>query len=148
MGNERITILVTVKDRWCDNDEYDQYGELIRWPNPDPTIVWNSGCWNREDGQGVMMTMPASKFREITGVIMYGGSIEKRGVHKLSILFGNYTRLKAHRSGEVVVKRGRKKAVKAKQTRVLPPKRNKLNEVKSGQGRQLKGMMCRVRKRT
>ena len=75
MRNERITVLINVKDRWCDNDEYDQYGELIRWPNPNPTVVWNSGCWNREDGQGVMMEMTASKFSELTGVIVYGGSI-------------------------------------------------------------------------
>ena len=143
MGNERLTILISVKDRWLDNDEYDQYGQLMRWANPNPTVVWHSGCWDRENGQGVMMAVTASKFRELTGVTIYGGSVEQRGIHKLSILHGEYTRLKAFRKEGVTLKR-----VKRKAKRVLPPKRNKLNEVKSGQGRQLKGVACRVRKRT
>ena len=141
MGNERITVLINVKDRWCDNDEYDQYGELIRWPNPNPTVVWNSGCWSREEGQGVMMEMTASKFRELTGVIVYGGSIEPRGTHKVRIPFGAYTRLKACRSGEVITPRRSKKAA-----RVLP-KRNKLQEVREGRAQQLAGAKCRIRRR-
>ena len=146
MGNERITIKITVKGRWLDNDEYDQYGELIRWANPDPTVVWNSGCRDRELGQGVMMEMPASKFRELTGHIIYGGSIEARGVHKVSIPYGDYTRLKAYRSEGVIIKRTRKKAAKPKQVRTLP-KRNKLQEVREGRAQQLKGMKCRVRRK-
>jgi hypothetical protein len=147
MGNERITILINVKDRWLDNDQYDQYGELIRWINPDPTVIWNSGCWDKELGQGVMMEMKASRFRELTGVIIYGGNVEKRGSHNVTILYGNYTRLKKYRSEGVIIKRGRKKAVKAKQSRVLPPRRDKLSEAKSGNSRVLPGMSCRVRKR-
>lgn len=147
MGNERITILINVKDRWLDNEEYDRYGELIRWINPDPTVTWNSGCWDKELGQGVMMEMKASRFRELTGVIIYGGNVEKRGTHKVTILYGNYTRLKTYRSEGVIIKRGRKKAVKAKQSRVLPPRRDKLSEAKSGNSRALPGMSCRVRKR-
>jgi len=147
MGNERITIKITVKDRWCDNDEYDQYGELIRWPNPDPTVVWNSGCWDKELGQGVMMEMPASKFREITGHIIYGGDVEARGLHKVSILFGDYTRLKAYRSEGVIMRRARKKAETPKPVRALPG-RDKLKEVMEGRGQQLKGVQARVRKRT
>jgi len=147
MGNERITIKITVKDRWCDNDEYDQYGELIRWPNPDPTVVWNSGCWDKELGQGVMMEMRASKFRELTGHIIYGGSVEARGVHKVSILFGDYTRLKTYRSEGVIMRRTRKKSGTPKQVRTLPA-RDKLKEVMEGRGRQLKGVQARVRKRT
>jgi len=147
MGNERITIKITVKDRWCDNDEYDQYGELIRWPNPDPTVVWNSGCWDKELGQGVMMEMPASKFRELTGHIIYGGNVEARGLHKVSILFGDYTRLKAYRSEGVIMRRTRKKAGTPKQVRTLPG-RDKLKEVLECRGRQLKGVQARVRKRT
>ena len=146
MGNERITIKITVKDRWLDNEEYDQYGELIRWANPDPTIVWNSGCWNREDGQGVMMSMPASKFRELTGNIIYGGSVEARGLHKVTILFGDYTRLRAYRSEGVIIKRTRKKAAKPKQVRALP-KRNKLKEVREGRAQQLVGIKPRIRNR-
>ena len=147
MGNERITIKITVKGRWCDNDEYDQYGELIRWPNPDPTVVWNSGCWDKELGQGVMMEMPASKFREITGHIIYGGDVEARGLHKVSILFGDYTRLKAYRSEGVIMRRTRKKSGTPKPVRALPA-RDKLKEVMEGRGQQLKGVQARVRKRT
>ena len=146
MGNERITIKITVKNRWCDNDEYDQYGELIRWANPDPTVVWNSGCWDREDGEGVMMEMLASKFRELTGHIIYGGSIEARGIHKISIPFGDYTRLKSYRSAGVIIKRTRKRTARPKQVRTLP-KRNKLQEVREGRAQQLKGMKCRVRRK-
>ena len=147
MGNERITIKITVKGRWCDNGEYDQYGELIRWPNPDPLVVWNSGCWDKELGQGVMMEMPASKFRELTGHIIYGGNVEARGLHKVSILFGDYTRLKAYRSEGVIMRRTRKKAGTPKPVRTLPG-RDKLKEVMEGRGQQLKGVQARVRKRT
>ena len=146
MSNERITVLINVKDRWCDNDEYDQYGQLIRWANPDPTVVWNSGCWDREDGEGVMLEMTASKFRELTGHIIYGGNVEARGIHKVTILFGDYTRLKAYRSEGVIIKRARKRTARPKQVRALP-KRNKLQEVREGRAQQLKGMKCRVRKK-
>ena len=147
MGNERITILINVKDRWLDNEEYDRYGDLIRWINPDPTVVWNSGCWDKETGQGVMLEMKASRFRDLTGVIVYGGNVEKRGTHKLTILYGNYTRLNAYRSEGVIIKRGRK-AVTVKQSRVLPLKRDKLTEAKEGRLSQLAGIKPRIRRKT
>ena len=148
MGNERITILINVKDRWLDNEEYDRYGDLIRWINPDPTVVWNSGCWDKETGQGVMLEMKASRFRDLTGVIVYGGNVEKRGTHKLTILYGNYTRLNAYRSEGVIIGRGRKKAVTVKQSRVLPLKRDKLTEAKEGRLSQLAGIKPRIRRKT
>ena len=143
---ERITIKITVTDRWLDNGEYDEYGELIQWPNPDPTVVWNSGCWDKELGQGVMLAMTASKFRELTGHIIYGGDVEARGVHKVSILHGDYTRLRRYREEGVVVRRKRKSTKVVKSRRVLP-ERDKLKEVMEGRGRQLPGAQCRVRKR-
>ena len=144
--NERITIKITVTERWLDNGEYDQYGDLIRWPNPDPTVLWNSGCWDKELGQGVMLAMTASKFRELTGHIIYGGNVEARGVHKVTILYGDYSRLRRYREEGVVVKRKRKSKKVVKSRRVLP-ERDKLKEVMEGRGRQLKGVQCRVRKR-
>ena len=87
------------------------------------------------------MTLTASKFRELTGVIVYGGNVEPRGTHKLRIPFGAYTRLKAYRSGEVITLRRSKKAA-----RVLP-KRNKLQEVREGRAQQLAGAKCRIRRR-
>jgi len=144
--NERITIKITVKDRWLDNDEYNERGELIRWPNPDPTVIWNSGCWDKESGQGVMMAMTASKFRELTGHIIYGGDVEARGVHKVSILHGDYTRLRRYRAEGVVERRKRKSTKVVKPRRVLP-ERDKLKEIMEGRGRQLPGAQCRVRKR-
>src|SRR5210317_133896 len=141
--NERITIKITVTERWLDNGEYDQYGDLIRWPNPDPTVLWNSGCWDKELGQGVMMAMTASKFRELTGHIIYGGNVEARGVHNVTILYGDYTRLRRYREEGVVVRRKRKSKKVVKSRRVLP-ERDKLKEVMEGRGRQLKGVQCRV----
>ena len=139
---ERITILINVKDRWLDNEEYDQYGELIRWINPDPTVVWNSGCWDRENGQGVMFEMRASTFRELTGVIIYGGNIEPRGTHKLSILYGRYTRLNAYKAGGVIKPRLVKKTAR------MLPKKTKLEEAKAGRVKQLKGVKPRLRKKS
>ena len=144
--NERITIKISVTDRWIDNGEYDERGELIRWPNPNPTVIWNSGCWDKELGQGVMMAMTASKFRELTGHIIYGGDVEARGVHKVTILHGDYSRLRRYREEGVVVRRKRKSKKVVKSRRVLP-ERDKLKEVMEGRGRQLKGVQCRVRKR-
>jgi hypothetical protein len=139
---ERMTILIRVKDRWLDNDEYDEYGELIRWANPNPTVVWHSGCWSREEGEGVMIAMTAHKFRELTGHIIYGGDIEKRGIHKLSIMHGDYGRLQRYRQHGITERGGPKKTA-----RVLP-KRDKLKELREGRGQQLEGVRCRVRKRT
>lgn len=144
--NERITIKISITDRWIDNGEYDERGELIRWPNPNPTVIWNSGCWDKELGQGVMMAMTASKFRELTGHIIYGGDVEARGVHNVTILHGDYTRLRRYREEGVVVRRKRKSNKVVKSRRVLP-ERDKLKEVMEGRGRQLKGVQCRVRKR-
>lgn len=144
--NERITIKISITERWLDNGEYDERGELIRWPNPNPTVVWNSGCWDKELGQGVMMAMTASKFRELTGHIIYGGNVEARGVHNVTILHGDYTRLRRYREEGVVVRRKRKSNKVVKSRRVLP-ERDKLKEVMEGRGRQLKGVACRVRKR-
>jgi hypothetical protein len=144
--NERITIKISITDRWLDNGEFDERGELIRWPNPDPTVIWNSGCWDKELGQGVMMAMTASKFRELTGHIIYGGDVEARGVHKVTILHGDYSRLHRYREEGVVVRRKRKSKKVVKSRRVLP-ERDKLKEVMEGRGRQLKGVQCRVRKR-
>jgi hypothetical protein len=144
--NERITIKITVKERWLDNEEYDEYGELIRWINPDPIVVWNSGCWDKEEGQGVMMSMKASKFRELTGHIIYGGNVEKRGVHNITILYGNYSRLRRYRDEGVIASRKRKSKKVVKARRVLP-ERDKLKEVLEGRSQQLKGMKARVRKR-
>jgi len=144
--NERITIKISITDRWIDNGEYDERGELIRWPNPNPTVIWNSGCWDKELGQGVMMAMTASKFRELTGHIIYGGDVEARGVHKVTILYGDYSRLRRYREEGVVVRRKRKSKKVVKSRRVLP-ERDKLKEVMEGRGRQLKGVACRVRKR-
>ena len=144
--NERITIKVSITDRWLDNGEFDERGELIRWPNPDPTVIWNSGCWDKELGQGVMMAMTASKFRELTGHIIYGGNVEARGVHNVTILHGDYSRLRRYREEGVVVRRKRKSKKVVKSRRVLP-ERDKLKEVMEGRGRQLKGVQCRVRKR-
>ena len=139
---ERITILINVKDRWLDNEEYDQYGELIRWINPDPTVVWNSGCWNRENGQGVMFKMRASIFRELTGVIIYGGNIEPRGTHKLSILYGRDNRLRAYRAGGII------KPKLVKKTARMLPKKTKLEEAKAGRIKQLEGVKPRLRKKS
>lgn len=138
---QRMTILIRIKDRWLDNDEYDQYGELIRWPNPNPTVVWHSGCWSKEDGQGVMMAVTASKFRELTGHVVYGGNVEKPGIHKISILHGDYTRLLQFRKHGITSKGGAKRV-----ERVLP-ERNKVQEVREGRAQQLEGVKCRIRRR-
>lgn len=148
---ERMEILIRVKDRWLDNDEYDQYGELIRWPNPNPTVVWHSGCWSKEDGQGVMAAMTAKKFQELTGHVIYGGDVEKRGIHKLSILHGDYTNLLQFRKHGITMsggERGRRRRAKDQAAARVLPKRDKLQEVREGRAQQVKGMKCRVRKRS
>ena len=71
--NERITIKISITDRWIDNGEYDERGELIRWPNPNPTVIGKSGCWDKELGQGVMMATTASKFRDLRCQLYKGG---------------------------------------------------------------------------
>ena len=143
---QRITIKVKVEDRWCDNGEFDDMGQLIRWPNPNPTVVWAYGGWSRELGQGVMMKVTASKCRELTGHIIYGGDWEPRGYHNITILYGDYNRLKSYRSQGVTVERTRSRNTgRPKVKRALPPS-SKLKALQEGKTQQLKGVAPRVRK--
>lgn len=133
---EKMTILIAVKDRWLDNDQYDQNGQLIRWPNPNPTVVWHSGCWDRKNGQGVMMTLDAKTFTSLTGHIVYGGDVERRGVHKITILWGRFTKLKAYReSGDIMTARKAKPVI------------DRLKAAREGRAQQLQGVQARIRKR-
>jgi len=83
-------LLISVKHKWLDNDEYDEQGQLIRWANPNPTVVLYRGIWTPDPEkaggrQHLTGDVSADAFREATGIIIYGGDIEPRGRYYISI---------------------------------------------------------------
>lgn len=72
----------SVTQRWLgeDYETIDQYGNIIRTPNPNPNVKVYQGVWSQKDGEHVKFEISAKEFREMTGIVVYGGNIEKRGM--------------------------------------------------------------------
>ena len=68
-----------VSDRWLDDEVYDSQGIRIKTPNPDPTVTVLQGVWRKKEGDLEKFRMSSKEFRTLTGIIVYGGSISKRG---------------------------------------------------------------------
>ena len=68
-----------VSDRWLDDEVYDSQGIRIKTPNPDPTVTVLQGVWRKKEGDLEKFRMSSEEFRALTGIIVYGGSISKRG---------------------------------------------------------------------
>ena len=70
-------------------DTEDEWGNMIRTPNPNPTVQIMSGQWSRNKRgdmkEIVLREMSALDFRRLTGQIIYGGNVEKRGVNVIPV---------------------------------------------------------------
>jgi hypothetical protein len=84
-----------VSARWVDDEVYDQYGIRIKTPNPDPMVTVLQGLWRKKEGDLEKFQMTASEFRALTGIIVYGGDIEKRGITKTLVPESIHRRIQA-----------------------------------------------------
>ena len=84
-----------VSARWVDDEVYDSFGNRIRTPNPNPLVTVLQGLWRPKDGDLEKFQMTASEFRALTGIIVYGGDIEKRGITKTHVPESIHRRIQA-----------------------------------------------------
>ena len=80
-----------IKNRWIKTDRFDEYGEEILIVNPDPTVVVLAGHWSQrtrmEDRhiEHELFRVSSTRFREMTGIVVYGGNIGARGIIKTHV---------------------------------------------------------------
>ena len=80
-----------IKNRWIKTDRFDEYGEEILIVNPDPTVVVLAGHWSQrtrmEDRhiEHELFRVSSTRFREMTGIVVYGGNIGARGIVKTHV---------------------------------------------------------------
>ncbi len=77
-----------IKDRWINTGRVDENGYDIKIVNPDPTVVVLAGHWSQRthmSGRHVehaLFAVSSNRFREMTGIVVYGGNIGPRGIIK------------------------------------------------------------------
>ena len=80
-----------IKDRWIKTDRFDEYGEEILLVNPDPSVVVLAGHWSQRTNmkdrhiEHVLFACSSTVFREMTGIVVYGGNIGPRGIIKTHV---------------------------------------------------------------
>ena len=132
-----------VSDRWLDDEVYDAQGFRIKTPNPDPTVTVLQGVWRKKVGDLEKFQMSSKEFRALTGIIVYGGSISKRGTTITHISDDVYRRiqnrwLKGETSTESVWKKSKAQASQ--------PHKSRLERAVRGTTRNT-GIPVRVRKK-
>ena len=102
-----------IKDRWIKTDRFDEYGEEILIVNPDPTVAVLAGHWSQrtrmEDRhiEHELFRVSSTRFREMTGIVVYGGNIGARGIVKTHVN-DDVHRLIMERAGRTSKKSNRK----------------------------------------
>ena len=80
-----------IKDRWINTGRVDEYGYDIKIVNPDPTVVVLAGRWSQRASlndrhvEHELFTVSSTRFREMTGIVVYGGNIGARGIIKTHV---------------------------------------------------------------
>ena len=80
-----------IKNRWIKTDRFDEYGDEILLVNPDPTVVVLAGHWSQrtrmEDRhiEHELFAVSSKRFRDMTGIVVYGGNIGARGIIKTHV---------------------------------------------------------------
>ena len=138
-----------IKERWIKTDTFDEYGEEIKLVNPNPTVVVLVGRWTQRKSmdefhvEHAKFRVSASKFKEMTGLIVYGGNYEKPGIQKAWITQAVQYRILAYSSQYGTSNKNTKSKTVSKSNTVA-----KLEAIKSGKTIVLKGVKpLRRRKR-
>ena len=80
-----------IKDRWINTGRVDEYGYDIKIVNPDPTVVVLAGRWSQRTSlndrhvEHELFAVSSTRFREMTGIVVYGGNIGARGIIKTHV---------------------------------------------------------------
>jgi len=80
-----------IKDRWINTGRVDEYGYDIKIVNPDPTVVVLAGHWSQRTSMNdrhvehELFAVSSTRFREMTGIVVYGGNIGPRGIMKTHV---------------------------------------------------------------
>ena len=80
-----------IKDRWINTGRVDEYGYDIKIVNPDPTVVVLAGHWSQRTSMNdrhiehELFAVSSTRFREMTGIVVYGGNIGARGIIKTHV---------------------------------------------------------------
>ena len=140
------TISYRVKNRWIKT--VDRWGEEIRLVNPNPTVLVNVGRWTQRKSmderhvEHVKFSMTASEFRDMTGIMVYGGNGEPPGTQKRTVPDRIQRRIDIHVSSM------ERSTSKPRRTRKQPQVPDRLKDIQEGRIGQLKGVKCIRRKRS
>ena len=80
-----------IKNRWINTGRVDEYGDDILVVNPDPTVVVLAGRWSQRASlndrhvEHELFAVSSKRFREMTGIVVYGGNIGARGIIKTHV---------------------------------------------------------------
>ena len=80
-----------IKDRWINTGRVDEDGYDIKIVNPDPTVVVLAGRWSQRTSlndrhvEHELFAVSSTRFREMTGIVVYGGNIGARGIIKTHV---------------------------------------------------------------
>ena len=137
-----------IKNRWIKTDTFDEYGEEIKLVNPNPTVEVLIGRWSQRKSMDefhvdhARFRVSASKFKEMTGLIVYGGNYEKPGIQKAWITQTVQYRILAYSSQYGVSNRKPKSKQVSKSNTIA-----KLEAIRSGKTIVLKGVKPLRRKK-
>ena len=138
------TISYRVKNRWIKT--VDRWGEETRHVNPDPMVLVNVGRWTQRKSmdkrhvEHVKFSMTASEFRDMTGIMVYGGNVEPPGTQKRTVPDRIQRRIDIH------VGSMERSTSKPRRTRKQPQVPDRLKDIQEGRIGQLKGVKC-IRRR-
>ena len=136
-----------IKNRWIKTDTYDEYGDEILLVNKNPTVEVLEGRWSQRTSMDefhvdhAKFRVSASKFREMTGLVVYGGNYEKPGIHKAWITKCVQYRILAYSSQYGSNRKPKSKQVSKSNTL------EKLEAIKAGKTIVLKGVKPLRRKK-
>ena len=77
-----------IKNRWINTGRVDENGDDIKIVNPDPTVAVLAGHWSQRTHMNdrhiehELFRVSSTRFREMTGIVVYGGNIGARGIIK------------------------------------------------------------------
>ena len=138
-----------IKNRWINTGRVDEYGDDILAVNPNPTVVVLAGHWSQrsrmEDRhiEHELFAVSSTRFREMTGIVVYGGNIGARGIIKA------YVNDDVHRL--IMERAGRKERRSNRKTRddVMKPPREirRLKAIRDGKPLVRTDVKPRIRKR-
>jgi hypothetical protein len=127
------TVRYKIKNRWINTDRYDENGDEILLVNPDPVVVILEGRWSQRTNMSdrhvehELFRTSANSFRELTGIVVYGGDVCARGITKARISDDVHTRILARSESTV-----RKPKMKTRNDIITAAEAKRLRAIRDG----------------